>query len=429
MRTRAFFLSLLLSLFGGSVGLALDIILPTKNDALFTNEPEKFYMHVNRYTDGVKTTPWEGGSYGFVRNMRVTPQGTIFTRFHEGVDIRPLERDPKGNPLDEIVAISAGRVVHVNPRPGGSNYGRYIVIEHQWDGCPYYSLYAHLGEISVEPGVEVTQGQKIAIMGYTGRGIDRERAHLHLEIAMLLSEHFASFYGQHWDPAPNVHGIYSGLNLTGVDVARLYREARKDPKLTIPKFLAGEETFFHVDVPGTATLDLLKRYPWMAEVDTAKNASSPQGGWRISFAQSGIPLRVKRLQDTVAAARVTVAKPTVHPLQHVTCGIVAGTGMSGALTKSGTRLLALMTYDGQNIPPGVAPAGALAIDARTHTVKKGETLLAIANQHKAAVSELLTANKIKDPKLLQIGQVLVIPTAGAATNPAEAAAPEEPAGE
>jgi LysM repeat protein len=41
------------------------------------------------------------------------------------------------------------------------------------------------------------------------------------------------------------------------------------------------------------------------------------------------------------------------------------------------------------------------------------------------VSELLIANKIKDPKLLQIGQVLVIPGSEVQSPPAEEGAPEE----
>jgi murein DD-endopeptidase MepM/ murein hydrolase activator NlpD len=360
----------MLSLLGSSPALPLDIILPTKNHALFTNEPEKFYMYVNRFTDGVKTTPWEGGTYGFVRNPRETPHGTIYTRLHGGVDIRPLERDAQGNPLDEVRAISAGRVVHVNPRPGGSNYGRYVVVEHQWDGCPYYSLYAHLGEITTTPGAEVAQRDKLAVMGYTGRGIDRERAHLHLEIALLMNANFESFYGLHWGSAGNVHGIYSGLNLRGMDVARLYLEARKNPKLTIPEYLATEQPFFHLSVPGTVEIDLLKRYPWMAGEKAATTAGAP-GGWRISFAQSGVPLRVKRLPQTVQAVEVTIEKPALHPLQHLTAGLVAGTGTTGTLTKSGQRLLALLTHKEPLVQPGVAPTGALPLANRTHTVKNG----------------------------------------------------------
>ena len=51
-----------------------------------------------------------------------------------------------------------------------SNYGRYIVIEHQFGGCPYYSLYAHLSAVRVNIGDQVSQGDPIAVMGHTGEG-------------------------------------------------------------------------------------------------------------------------------------------------------------------------------------------------------------------------------------------------------------------
>src|SRR5688500_616553 len=103
----------------------LDIALPTENEALFTGPPENVYMHVDRWSaDGVHSTPWEGGQYGFVRDPRQVAAGLIYTRFHSGVDIRPLHRDAKGEPLDEIKAIAAGRVVHVSTEAGASNYGR-----------------------------------------------------------------------------------------------------------------------------------------------------------------------------------------------------------------------------------------------------------------------------------------------------------------
>jgi murein DD-endopeptidase MepM/ murein hydrolase activator NlpD len=110
-------------------------------------------------------------------------------------------------------------------------------VEHQWDGCPYYSLYAHLAEIVVEPGMSVRQGQKIAVVGYTGRGIDRERAHLHLEVNLLINENFQTVYGMAPGPNQNAHGNFNGANLRGLDVARLYKEARANPKLTIPSSL------------------------------------------------------------------------------------------------------------------------------------------------------------------------------------------------
>jgi murein DD-endopeptidase MepM/ murein hydrolase activator NlpD len=212
----------------------LNLVLPTDNDALFSGGGAAFYQHIERNFKGVKSTPWEGGQYGFVRDPIDTPGGLVYTRFHEGMDIRPVHRDAHGEPLDEVRAIAAGKVVHVNPVPGYSNYGKYIVIEHRWGDSDYYSLYAHLSSIAVEPGESVNRGQNIAVMGYTGTGINRERAHLHLELNLMLSHEFESWYNAFFRNDPNHNGIYNGMNLAGLDIARLYLALQKDPSLTIP---------------------------------------------------------------------------------------------------------------------------------------------------------------------------------------------------
>jgi hypothetical protein len=88
------------------------LILPTANDALFRGDGEAFYQFVRRDFKGEISFPWEGGQYGFVRDPVETPGGLVYVHFHEGVDIKPLRRDAAGEPLDDIVAIAAGRVVH-----------------------------------------------------------------------------------------------------------------------------------------------------------------------------------------------------------------------------------------------------------------------------------------------------------------------------
>src|SRR6266567_7041914 len=133
----------------------VDLVLPTDNDALFSGGGGAFYQYIERNFKGVKSTPWEGGQYGFVRDPTDTAGGIVYTRFHEGVDIRPLQRDPRGEPLDEVRAIADGKVVHTNLVPGYSNYGKYVVIEHQWGGSSYYSLYGHLSSIGIQPGESV----------------------------------------------------------------------------------------------------------------------------------------------------------------------------------------------------------------------------------------------------------------------------------
>ncbi|MBX6325646.1 MAG: hypothetical protein IRY93_06385, partial [Chthoniobacterales bacterium] len=53
----------------------LDLALPTDNDALFSGGGPAFYQYVERDYKGVKSTPWEGGRYGFVRDPVDTPGG------------------------------------------------------------------------------------------------------------------------------------------------------------------------------------------------------------------------------------------------------------------------------------------------------------------------------------------------------------------
>src|SRR6267378_8192567 len=68
----------------------LDLVLPTDNDALFSGDGPAFYQYVERNYKGMKSMPWEGGIYCFVRDPTDTPGGVVYTRFHEGIDIRPL---------------------------------------------------------------------------------------------------------------------------------------------------------------------------------------------------------------------------------------------------------------------------------------------------------------------------------------------------
>jgi len=53
---------------------------------------------------------------------------------------------------------------------------------------------------------------------------------------------------------------------------------------------------------------------------------------------------------------------------------------------------------------------AMVASGKTHTVKSGETPGAIAKKYGVKVDALLTANPRLDPKRLQVGQTLNIPT-------------------
>jgi murein DD-endopeptidase MepM/ murein hydrolase activator NlpD len=313
--------------------------LPTDNTALLRGDGEDFYQVIERNVHGVISHPWQGGQYGFVRDPVETAGGPVYTRFHEGMDIRPMRRDAQGEPIDEVRAMADGKVVYASQAAGASNYGRYMVVEHRWGGCPYYSLYAHLNTIAVAAGEQVKQGEKLAIMGHTGSGINRERAHVHVELNLLLNDHFEAWHDAFFKGELNRHGIYNGLNLAGLDLPRLILAARANPSLTLPAFLGREEFFYKVVIPNSPNFQLPRRYPWMI---TASPNDKPVS-WEVSFSRSGLPLRLVPGNRAVSAAEVSYVKSGPGDLRNLTRHL-AGSGSSAHLTDSGRAYMRLLTF-------------------------------------------------------------------------------------
>jgi murein DD-endopeptidase MepM/ murein hydrolase activator NlpD len=324
---------------GATAGRAepLNLVLPTDNDALLRGDGPAFYQYIERDYHGEKSTPWEGGRYGFVRNPVETSAGIIYTRLHEGMDIKPLQRDAGGEPLDVVRAIAPGLVVHANPTAGWSNYGRYVVVEHRFDGCKYYSLYGHLSSISVHEGQHVQQRDQLGVMGHTGEGLNQARAHVHLELNLMLSRQFDAWHEAHFKNDPNRHGLYNGLNLVGIDIARLYLALQKQPALTIPEFLAEEETLYRVLVPASKNFDLAKFYPWMVRRSEAEPAS-----WELSFNRAGVPLKIQASAKPVVEPELSYMKPSGVDGATLTMDRISGHGANAHLTEKGRQFMRLL---------------------------------------------------------------------------------------
>jgi murein DD-endopeptidase MepM/ murein hydrolase activator NlpD len=331
----------------GSLHAGIDLRLPTENHHLFTGESDRFYMYVDRVFEGETSKPWEGGAFGFVRNAVRLNNEVILTKFHEGIDIAPVNRDRAGNPLDLVSSIADGRVVYVSPIPGRSNYGKYVVVEHEWENSRIYSLYAHLAEITCKPGDPVRAGSALARMGYTGAGINRTRAHLHLELAMVMSRRF-----EDWQKAfgggINYHGLFNGMNLTGTDVARFFLEHKANPELRFSEFVASTPVYFKVAVPSRGTPDFVIRHPWILR-------GNPEGAasWEISFSATGQPVAFSPSQRKVDAPIISAVRPSQIPHRYMTRNLVDGVENRASLTRSGKQLIALLT---DNFPAAVAQA-------------------------------------------------------------------------
>jgi hypothetical protein len=88
-------------------------------------------------------------------------------RFHSGTDLGA----PIGTP---VLAAHAGKVAIANSLGG---YGLAVVLDH--NKGTQESLYGHLSEIMVKPGVWVKQGDVIGLVGSTGNSTG---PHLHFEV-------------------------------------------------------------------------------------------------------------------------------------------------------------------------------------------------------------------------------------------------------
>ena len=125
---------------------------------------------------------------------------------HEGID---FVQNNQAEEVVEVFAAADGKVMYVRDgcdqrsmfahnniaRESGAGWGNHIVIEHQ--GL-VYSRYAHLlkNSILVNVGDSVKAGQKIAIMGNSGRS---ETRHLHFELGTKASSFNSCAMSQNFD--------------------------------------------------------------------------------------------------------------------------------------------------------------------------------------------------------------------------------------
>lgn len=324
--------------------------LPTDNVALFKEDGgPQFYQYVNRYFEGESSQPWQAGKYGFVRTpVRTEEAGVVYTRFHEGIDIQATRRGEQGAPLDTVRATGPGMVAYVNDAAPASNYGKYVVVEHQWEGAPYYSLYAHLSESYVETGERVQQGAPLGRMGYTGAGLTKRRGHVHMEMNVLLNDHFQQWIEKHFGGNP--HGVYSGLNMRGFNAAAYFEALRDNPDLTPAAFIKGLEPYYKIAFPRDGPLDLLRRYPWMRPDESAVTDSTQ--AWEMSFTRGGFPLKVRPYDQNVSEPTVTMSAPSDVPdgvpCMHLTYEHLKGVTPDCTMAPRGRRYIDLITMQGPN---------------------------------------------------------------------------------
>ena len=272
-------------------------------------------------------------------------------QFHEGIDIRSLHRDRQGEPTDPVLATADGTVAYVNDKLGLSNYGRYIVLQHQIEGLEIYSVYAHLRAIG--PGIQaarkVRAGEVIATMGRstnTREGISKERAHVHFELNFLANERFADWYQKNSPDQRNDHGQWNGHNLMGIDPRLvLLGQAQEKGQFRLLEFLRQQTELFRVVVRATS-------FPWLRRCTSLvrRNPTAEREGvvgYEIALNYTGLPFQLipRSANEITSAAKIQLlsvneAEQAKHPCGH----LVVKRGGRWELTTAGSRLLDLLTY-------------------------------------------------------------------------------------
>ena len=320
----------------GAAAPAQPFYLPTANHALYVPGGE---------ADFFAPTPgktWESGCFGCVRTDR--------RQMHEGLDIKCLQRDSRGEPADPVMATAAGTVEYINDRPALSNYGRYIVLGHDIGGMEVCSLYAHLSSIrsDLKAGISVQAGEPIAVMGRTSNTaetISQARAHVHFELNLFYSDHFAAWFKTHFPGERNDHGLYNGENLVGFDPRLVFLEEReRGTNFDLTGWLRRRVELCRV-LARKADMPFAKRYPMLVAPNPVAQKEGV-AGYEISLDYNGLPFAwVPRAASEIKGAAkyrllsVNEAEEAQNPCRKLV------TQVSGRwqLAPNGIRLLDLLT--------------------------------------------------------------------------------------
>lgn len=337
MKHAAVFISLSGLLAVGNGAPAQPFHFPTANHALLEPDSgERFFV-------GTVGKPWTSGMFGCVR--------TEGQQIHEGIDIKCLERDRRGEPTDPVLATAEGTVVYFSEHPGLSNYGRYIILRHRIEGLEIYSLYAHLREIrnDLRIGQTVAAGERIATMGRstnTSQGISKDRAHVHFELNLLINERFPVWYQKAHPNQRNDHGPWNGQNLLGLDPRIiLLEQAKAGPKFSLLEFVRNQTELCRLIVRDT-NFPWLKRYPLLIRRNSVAEKEGV-AGYEIALNFNGLPVQLIPRSPTEIPGQskfqllsVNEDEQQKHPCRH----LLAKRGARWELAPAGIRLLELLTF-------------------------------------------------------------------------------------
>jgi murein DD-endopeptidase MepM/ murein hydrolase activator NlpD len=345
---------------GVSAGCALGILCCLASSArgygasLLPPAPNKALLDAaggERLFVGTVGKPWTSGRFGCVRS-----EGG---QMHEGIDIRCVERDSRGEPRDVVRATAPGVVAYVSRRPALSNFGNYIVLRHDVDGLELYSLYAHLSEVraALRAGVAVQGGEALGVMGRTSntrQAISKERAHLHFELGFLVNDQFPRWYARTFPGQRNDHGVWNGQNLAGLDPHEVFvLQGWHDGQFNLRRYVQTQPELCRVLVPQTS-------FPWLRRYRelVVRNPRAEREGvaaYEVALNFNGlafqlVPRAASELAGRGGSGRRLLSVNESEQARRPCRKLVSRRGGRWELTAAGNRVLDLLVYGGGESP-------------------------------------------------------------------------------
>lgn len=281
----------------------------------------------------------ESGMFG---NTRRNADGS--PRFHEGIDIAPMQPWRRNElPTDRVCAAAEGTVVYINDyAKNKSLYGNYVVL---WHTIPefgkVYTLYGHLRKIAptLKVGDTVPARTFLGIMGNIP-DIPVARSHLHFEIGILHNQFYPMI-----DPQ---HGVWNGANLFGIDPCVAFGEQIHKGIFDFAAYLAAKPEAFCVAIDGKYLVNRLgglrltcSHMPYLQRL--APKTIEMNQPYALAFSREGILLSIRELPGSVKIG--TILTENIAELRHGKAFV-----KHGKLTMRGKTLL-----DGLLVCPGIEP--------------------------------------------------------------------------
>jgi len=179
----------------------------------------------------------------------------------------------------------------------------------------------------------------------TREGISKDRAHLHFELGLRLSDRFTAWQKATYPGQRNDHGEFNGRNFAGFDPFPVFREQmRQRERFSLLRLVQGQTPLCRVQVRDT-DFAWLRRYPQL----TAAGSNAARGGvagYEISLNYHGLPFKLVPLaaSELKSKARIHLLDVNAAEQQARPCGkLVSKTGGKWRLTSTGERMLSLLT--------------------------------------------------------------------------------------